>query len=110
VDIKAAGSAILPTAASENSEAPVDRRRILYVIRFVIAAWLAITGLYGIVMGIYYLCRKNDMVTFIAAQLALYSGMFAFMGWQDYKSDTPREAGATRNGTTFRADHSCTHL
>ena len=63
----------------------LDRRRILYVIRFVIAAWLAIAGLYGIGMGIYYLTGKNETVTFIATQLVLYSGLFAFMGWQYYK-------------------------
>jgi hypothetical protein len=82
----------------------VDKRRVVYTIRFVIAAWLAIAGLYGIVKGIYYLSGNNATATIIAAQVVFYSGMFAFMGWQMYKRRGRRNW--RRSGDTWKRSQS----
>jgi hypothetical protein len=61
------------------------RKQWLYVAKFVVACWTAVAGLAAIVVGIFYLSRENATLTIIASQLVIYSGAFAFMGWQQYK-------------------------
>jgi hypothetical protein len=48
-------------------------------------AWITLAGLVGGVVGVFYLSRKNVLVTIVASQLLLYSGAIGFMGWQQYK-------------------------
>jgi hypothetical protein len=62
-----------------------DRARWFYVVRVVITCWMAIAGVGGILVGIFYLCRGNATLTIIVSQLVIYSGVFGFMAWQQYK-------------------------
>jgi hypothetical protein len=64
----------------------MDRRRVVYVIGLVVSALLAITGVCGMITGIYYLCQRNSGVTVLAAELIFYSGISILMGWQQYNS------------------------
>jgi hypothetical protein len=64
----------------------MDRRRLVDVIGFVISALLAITGVCGMVTGIYYLFQRNSGLTVLAAELVFYSGVCVLMVWQQFKS------------------------
>jgi hypothetical protein len=64
----------------------MDRRRVVYVIDFVISALLAIYGVCGMIKGISYLCQRNTGVMVLAAQLVFYSGVCVLMVWQQFKS------------------------
>ncbi len=62
-----------------------NRKQFRYVARYVLLCWIGLAGVYGLVMGIYYLCRKDISLTIMVSQAILYSAMFTVLGLQQYK-------------------------
>jgi hypothetical protein len=62
----------------------VDRRQLSYVLKFIVLCWVAIAVIIAIVVGLARIL-KNTALTVIVAQVVIYSCMFGYLGWQQYK-------------------------
>jgi hypothetical protein len=61
-----------------------DKRQLRYVVRFIVLCWIAIAAFDGIVIGLARI-SKNTTLTIILVQVVIYSFVFGFLGWQQYK-------------------------
>jgi hypothetical protein len=62
----------------------VDKRQLSYVVKFVVLCWIAIAAFGGLVIGLARI-MKDTTLTIIVAQVVVYSCVFGFLGWQQYK-------------------------
>ena len=69
-----------------------DKRQLRYVVRFIVLCWIAIAAFGGIVIGLARIL-KNPTLTIIVAEVVVYSCLFGFLGWQQYKWKGERRTG-----------------
>jgi membrane protein implicated in regulation of membrane protease activity len=67
-----------------------DKRKLIYIIRFVFLGWAVIAACAGVVVGLAHLL-KDTTLTIMVVQFVVYSGAFGFLGWQRYKDKDKRE-------------------
>jgi len=67
-----------------------DKRRVSYVLKFVALCWAAIAVLAGTVVALAHLLNDTTL-TIIVFQVVIYSCLFGFLGWQQYKWKSERK-------------------
>ncbi len=75
---------------SEN-KVVADRRKLAYILKFILLGWTVIAVLTGMVVGLAYLLQDTTL-TILVVQFIVYSGAFGLMGWQHYKTKDKRRA------------------
>ena len=85
-DLEGAAAVRSRTAGDESPRRRMaHRKQFRYVARYVLLCWLGLAAICGLVVGIFYLCRKNTWLTIMVSLAILYSTMFTVLGLQHYK-------------------------
>lgn len=67
-----------------------NRRKLIYIARFVVLCWIAIAAFVGIVLGLAHLV-KNNTVLLIMFLVAILSSLFGVLGSQVYMARSKRD-------------------
>jgi hypothetical protein len=62
----------------------LDRKQVSYILKFIALCWTAIAAVIGIVVGLSRIL-KDTTLTIIVVQVVIYSCLFGYLGWQQYK-------------------------